>query len=179
MVLNFMNELWRLAIPEGQLAISTPYSGSYGYWQDPTHCSHFTESSWQLFDPDYPLYKQYAPKPWKIVHSAWKSDGNLEVILQKRKEKGELLVKDSLELAEKAVSMGAIQKPLELGAFLDFIKGRDLDTVVEIGTAKGGVLYALCQRVDSDATIVSIDLPGGSFGGGYTLAEQSKFETFK
>jgi cephalosporin hydroxylase len=38
--------------------------------------------------------------------------------------------------------------------------------VVEIGTDRGGTLYTWCQLAEPDATIVSIDLPGGSFGRG-------------
>ncbi len=39
--------------------------------------------------------------------------------------------------------------------------------VVEIGTARGGTLFIWTRAAAPDATIVSIDLPGGLFGGGY------------
>lgn len=39
--------------------------------------------------------------------------------------------------------------------------------VVEIGTAIGGSLFLLCRAAAKDARIISIDLPGGKFGGGY------------
>jgi cephalosporin hydroxylase len=39
--------------------------------------------------------------------------------------------------------------------------------VVEIGTANGGTLFMACRLAAPDATIVSIDLPGGAFGGGF------------
>lgn len=39
--------------------------------------------------------------------------------------------------------------------------------VVEIGTANGGTLFMACRLAASDATIISIDLPGGAFGGGF------------
>ena len=39
--------------------------------------------------------------------------------------------------------------------------------VVEIGTAGGGTLYLFARVASEDAVIVSIDLPGGAFGGGY------------
>jgi predicted O-methyltransferase YrrM len=38
---------------------------------------------------------------------------------------------------------------------------------VEIGTASGGALSAFCQIASKDALLVSIDLPGGEFGGAY------------
>lgn len=40
-------------------------------------------------------------------------------------------------------------------------------TVVEIGTATGGTLFIWCALAHPEATIVSIDLPGGIHGGGY------------
>ncbi len=38
---------------------------------------------------------------------------------------------------------------------------------LEIGTANGGTLFLLCRLAESDARIMSIDLPEGKFGGGY------------
>lgn len=38
LTIKFMNECWRVMKEDGQLLISTPYAGSFGYWQDPTHC---------------------------------------------------------------------------------------------------------------------------------------------
>lgn len=39
--------------------------------------------------------------------------------------------------------------------------------IMEIGTANGGTLFASCKLASKDATIISVDLPGGAFGGGY------------
>ncbi len=39
--------------------------------------------------------------------------------------------------------------------------------VLEIGTARGGTLFLLSRAAAPDATLVSIDLPGGMYGGGY------------
>lgn len=39
--------------------------------------------------------------------------------------------------------------------------------VLEIGTANGGTLFLLTRVADPKGTIISIDLPGGKFGGGY------------
>jgi predicted O-methyltransferase YrrM len=39
--------------------------------------------------------------------------------------------------------------------------------ILEIGTANGGTLFCFCKLAEDDATIISIDLPGGPFGGGY------------
>lgn len=85
LMVDFMNELWRLLKPEGQLALSTPYAGSPGYWQDPTHCNGCNEATWQYFDERSPLYQIYKPKPWHILMGfpVWQVTGNLEVVLEK------------------------------------------------------------------------------------------------
>ena len=40
--------------------------------------------------------------------------------------------------------------------------------VVEIGTAAGGTLYLWTRIATLDAVIISLDLPQGPFGGGYS-----------
>lgn len=87
--LRFMDEVWRILKPGGQFMISFPYAGSPGYWQDPTHCNGCTERTWAYFDPlasDGILYGIYKPKPWKIVYSTYSVVGNMEVVLEKRRE---------------------------------------------------------------------------------------------
>lgn len=84
LTVDLLNEMWRLLKPNGQLLISTPYAGSFGYWQDPTHCNGCNEATWTYFDPDYFLHCIYRPKPWKIERNAWWETGNMEVILAKR-----------------------------------------------------------------------------------------------
>ncbi|MEM0476589.1 MAG: class I SAM-dependent methyltransferase, partial [Candidatus Aenigmatarchaeota archaeon] len=39
--------------------------------------------------------------------------------------------------------------------------------IMEIGTANGGTLFCFCRLAREDATIISVDLPEGPFGGGY------------
>ena len=83
--IDFMNEVWRILVPSGTFCASTPYPGSRGYWQDPTHCNGWSEVTFQYFDPKYPLYQIYQPKPWKIHEGfpTWQVVGNLEVIMEK------------------------------------------------------------------------------------------------
>lgn len=76
-------------------------------------------------------------------------------------------LKSSRQVAREALRRGALQKTRELGPLLQLLRERRPRVVVEIGTANGGTLYALCQVADDDALLVSIDLPGGEFGGGY------------
>jgi len=56
----------------------------------------------------------------------------------------------------------------ELTQMLEAVQKRKPRTVVEIGTAHGGTLLLLCCVAEKDATVASIDLPGGKFGGGYS-----------
>lgn len=88
--LRFMDEVWRVLKYGGQFMIATPYAGSMGYFQDPTHCNPCNEMTWEYFDPLSPmtkggLYSIYRPKPWKIVENMWRNTGNMEVLLEKRR----------------------------------------------------------------------------------------------
>lgn len=85
LTIDFMNEVWRILEVGGDFALSLPYAGSRGFWQDPTHCNGLNEVTWQYFDPEYPLYGIYKPKPWKILKGfpVYQVQGNMEVVLKK------------------------------------------------------------------------------------------------
>lgn len=90
LTIDIFNEVWRIMKVGGQWMIGLPYAGSHGFWQDPTHINGFNETTFLYFDPEAPgdpehvLYNIYKPKPWKIVHSYWRENGNMEVLLEKR-----------------------------------------------------------------------------------------------
>lgn len=90
--IDIMNEWWRLLEVNGKLMVSTPYAGSFGFFQDPANVKGFNEATWAYFDPleniysHGELYKIYKPKPWKIVANYWNNTGNLEIVLSKRKD---------------------------------------------------------------------------------------------
>ena len=84
LLIEIMNELWRIVKLGGQVLIATPYAGSFGFHQDPTHMHGWNEATPQYFDPDYPLYEVYEASPWKIVQNLWRDGGSLEVVLEKR-----------------------------------------------------------------------------------------------
>ncbi|OGW38204.1 MAG: hypothetical protein A2Y97_08945 [Nitrospirae bacterium RBG_13_39_12] len=86
---------------------------------------------------------------------------------------------DSRKLAKVAVKKGAVQKVSELSALISLLKKRKLNTIVEIGTGKGGTLYAWCKIAEPGAVIISVDLPGGPFGGGYKISDIKKFRKYK
>jgi predicted O-methyltransferase YrrM len=51
-------------------------------------------------------------------------------------------------------------------------------TILEIGTAGGGTLFLLCHMASANATIISVDLPGGKFGGGYPAWKTPLYKSF-
>ena len=176
LIIDWMNEMWRMLKVGRQLAIAAPYANSPLYLQDPTHCTCITERTWLYFDVQSGIFGHYSPKPWKVESISYKPDGNIEAILRKRaitETPLRLSVKD--QLADKAMILEAIQKPMELTSLLNFISDKPLNTVLEIGSAKGGVFYALCQLSSTNAMMISIDLPGGEFG----TIELPKDEVFK
>lgn len=70
-----------------------------------------------------------------------------------------------VRVARRAVELGAMQKIRELAPLLGLVRRLEARVVVEIGSAKGGTFYAWAQVTRPDALLVSIDLPGGAFGG--------------
>lgn len=110
--IDFMNELWRILKVEGQLAFVHPYAGSYGYWQDPTHCNGLNEASWQYFDPKHGLYEIYKPKPFETLkgYPIWSVNGNMEVVFKKiTEEEGR---KRYEELKSKTILFGPKEDPI-------------------------------------------------------------------
>ncbi len=86
---------------------------------------------------------------------------------------------NSRRLARIAIKKGAVQKITELSPLISLLKRRKLNTIVEIGTAKGGTFYIWCRIAQPKALIISIDLPSGPFGGGYALNDIKKFRKYK
>ena len=60
-----------------------------------------------------------------------------------------------------------LQVKEELIEFLNVFIKQHPKIIFECGTAHGGNLFLLTQFSDKDSTIISVDLPGGKFGGGY------------
>ncbi|MEM7682321.1 MAG: class I SAM-dependent methyltransferase [Planctomycetota bacterium] len=50
--------------------------------------------------------------------------------------------------------------------------------VLEIGTHRGGTLYLWAQAARDNATLVSVDLPAGKFGGGYSAPRAELYRAF-
>lgn len=60
---------------------------------------------------------------------------------------------------QSVVRRGAIQHVDELTEFSAALLARPPRTVLEIGTAQGGVFWLLCRLAAPDATLISLDLP--------------------
>ena len=76
------------------------------------------------------------------------------------------------------IAMGPLQSRWEFGQLLEELAPVSPETMLEIGTAKGGSLLAFTQLCAPDAHIVSVDLPRGPFGGGYPLWKVPLYKAF-
>ena len=65
------------------------------------------------------------------------------------------------------ISIRPIQVKYEITKLLEIVTELKPRVVLEIGTAGGGTLFLFTKATDPEAKIISIDLPGGPFGGGY------------
>jgi len=72
----------------------------------------------------------------------------------------------------------AIQVPGELEALGEILAPRRPECALEIGTAYGGTLLFLTRLASPQATIASVDLPGGRFGGGYSARRRWFYQRF-
>jgi len=72
-----------------------------------------------------------------------------------------------------------LQKESEILRLLKYLKMKKPKIILEIGTASGGTLFLFTRIASSDATIISIDLPGGSYGGGYSKKKEYLYRSFR
>ncbi|QKY22030.1 class I SAM-dependent methyltransferase (plasmid) [Halolamina sp. CBA1230] len=64
----------------------------------------------------------------------------------------------------------------EIKTLTNLVEKERPKSVLEIGTAKGGSFYIWSRHLDSVNRLISLDLPGGRFGGGY---DEQKTEIFR
>ncbi len=71
-----------------------------------------------------------------------------------------------------------LQVRYELLELLKKIEKEKPKYILEIGTESGGTLFLFSRIASKDAVIISIDLPGGGFGGGYSIARTPLYKSF-
>lgn len=70
------------------------------------------------------------------------------------------------------------QDQKEIGEFADVIAELKPKNVLEIGTANGGTLFIMARLTDPAGRVISLDLEGGKFGGGYPEWKAPVYEAF-
>jgi predicted O-methyltransferase YrrM len=70
------------------------------------------------------------------------------------------------------------QNPLEIEGLYRTVCDLSPQRVLEVGTARGGTLYLWTQAATAEATIVSVDLPQGDFGGAYPVQKVPFYQSF-
>lgn len=86
--IDFMNELWRVMRVGGVVAMQAPYGVNHLFVMDPTHCNPVNHATFQYFDPKYPLWTIYKPKPWRMAvgFPTWQANGLIEILMEKMSE---------------------------------------------------------------------------------------------
>jgi cephalosporin hydroxylase len=75
-------------------------------------------------------------------------------------------------------SIHAVQERAEIESLMATVSRNRPKVVVEIGTYKGGTLFLWTRAVPGVELIVSIDLPGGPYGGGYDTRRMRLYREF-
>jgi predicted O-methyltransferase YrrM len=76
------------------------------------------------------------------------------------------------------VAMTPAQVRSEIRALLDVLRVHPPRVIIEIGTAKGGTFFLLASVAAPNALLISVDLPGGQYGGGYKPERVSLYRAF-
>jgi len=102
--------------------------------------------------------------------------------IEKRKEKEENL-NDILNTAFDLGGYGSYniqpsQVREEISKLAELVKDNHPSTVMEIGTAEGGTFYIWTRYLESASKLISLDLPRGEFGGGYSESHIPFFKKF-
>ncbi len=71
-----------------------------------------------------------------------------------------------------------LQIKSEILSLIQILKRECPKIILEIGTAKGGTLFLFSRIAVKDALIISIDLPGGRYGGGYPEWKVPLYQSF-
>lgn len=82
------------------------------------------------------------------------------------------------EITNLAITMyGAMQKPEEFQKLIELCLEKPHETILEIGSGRGGTLWAF-SHLPNNKTVISVDMPGGDFGGGLTEDDRERIENW-
>ena len=76
------------------------------------------------------------------------------------------------------ITVESWQIPSEIAGFLRLLEAEPPQSVLEIGTARGGTLFLLTRVAAPEALLVSVDLKHGQFGGGYAAWRGRLYRSF-
>lgn len=74
--------------------------------------------------------------------------------------------------------ISALHDPRETLKLAEIVQDRFPRTILEIGTCWGGTLFVWCRSNPQASLIISMDLPGGKFGGGYASERTKLYQQF-
>ena len=77
-----------------------------------------------------------------------------------------------------AFTIRTAQIKYEINKLLEILNDLNPRIILEIGTAGGGTLFLYTRIAHPKASIISVDLPGGSFGGGYAKWKIPIYKSF-
>lgn len=102
-------------------------------------------------------------------------------LLKEVEKMGGMNYRDTVDFlfSKKAELIQPWQFKEELVQLAEEIEKLNPKVIVEIGTANGGTLFMSTRLAQDDALIVSIDLPGGDFGGGYPEWKVPIYKSFR
>jgi len=66
----------------------------------------------------------------------------------------------------------------EIRSLSELVHEHESENVLEIGTLNGGTFYIWCRYLETASQLISLDLPGGRFGGGYNEQKVEIYEKF-
>ncbi|MEO8662678.1 MAG: class I SAM-dependent methyltransferase [Bryobacteraceae bacterium] len=87
-------------------------------------------------------------------------------------------LKEVVDFGLRERAIGAQQIRTEIMELASLVAAARPETIVEIGTSRGGTLFMLCRLAPASATIVSVDMPGAGFGEAYTNDHVQLFKLF-